>query len=89
MSPVSELIISSVSNWGGYGLVGALSQIQQTNLLPSISTSETQLKELVELGAVDGISGIQEYSVDGFDIKTNSKILEQITLEASRTENFS
>tara|TARA_Y100000994_G_scaffold171210_1_gene141059 strand:- start:240 stop:1094 length:855 start_codon:yes stop_codon:yes gene_type:complete len=89
MSQVSELIISSVSNWGGYGLVGALSQIQQTNLLPSISTSETQLKELVELGAVDGISGIQEYSVDGFDIKTNSKILEQITLEASRTENFS
>lgn len=82
ISKVSELIISSVSNWGGYGLVGAISQIKQTNLLPTIPTSEKLLKDLVDLGAVDGISGLQEYCVDGFDIKTNSKILEQITSES-------
>ena len=82
VSKVSELIISSVSNWGGYGLVGAISKMTNLNLLPSIQYAENLLIELVELGAVDGISGVHEYCVDGFNIKRNSKVLEQIIQES-------
>ena len=82
VSKVSELIISSVSNWGGYGLVGAISKMTNLNLLPSIQYTENLLIQLVELGAVDGISGVHEYCVDGFNIEKNSKVLEQIIQES-------
>ena len=36
MTATSELVISSVSNWGGYGLVAALSRRSGRNLLPSL-----------------------------------------------------
>ena len=75
---VSKLIICSVSNWGGYGLVAALSRIVGRNLLPSVEDEMSLLGRTVDLGAVDGISAQSRYLVDGFDFELNASILSRL-----------
>ncbi len=65
-------IIASVSNWGGYGLVAALSNIVGENLLISIEEEIKLINTLVDLGAVDGFSAKNINKVDGFNLKDNS-----------------
>lgn len=72
---VKELIISSVSNWGGYGLLAALSIQTNKNLLPSLEEDSSIIIKIVDMGAVDGFSGEQTYKVDGFDLKENELAL--------------
>ena len=72
---VSKLIISSVSNWGGYGLAAAMSKLSGKNLLPSIEEEQELVKRTVDMGAVDGMSAKQEYKVDGFTLEENSQTL--------------
>jgi hypothetical protein len=62
----NQLLISSVSNWGGWGLVAGLSNITGRNLLPTIEEEQARLKKCVEFGLVDGITGEIKPSVDGF-----------------------
>lgn len=75
---VDHLIISSVSNWGVYGLIAYLSKYKKKNLLPAIS----EIKDLIELfiqnGAIDGITGKRKISVDGFSITQIESILTQL-----------
>jgi len=66
---VQRLVISSVSNWGGYGLVAALSKLSGRDLLPSVEEEANWVRTCVELGAVDGFSGESKEYVDGFDLK--------------------
>lgn len=75
ITSTTKTIISSVSNWGAYGLVSALSMIHGKNLLPSIEDEKSLIKEMVDLGAVDGFSGKQDYRVDGFSLDENSETL--------------
>ncbi len=65
-------IIASVSNWGGYGLVAALSNIVGENLLISIEEEIKLINTLVDLGAVDGFSAKNINKVDGFNLQDNS-----------------
>ena len=62
----NQLLISSVSNWGGWGLVAGLSNITGRNLLPTIEEEQARLRKCVEFGLVDGITGEVKPSVDGF-----------------------
>ena len=78
ITKTSELILSSVSNWGGYGLVADLSMKTGHNLLPSIEKDSEYTKLIVDLGAVDGFSGKRVYKIDGFDIRDNSAKLASI-----------
>ena len=78
ITSTSKLIISSVSNWGGYGLVAALSKQSQQNLLPSVEFEKELLRSCVDAGAVDGMSTKQEYKVDGFTMEENSKIVAEL-----------
>jgi len=78
LTPVDKLVIASVSNWGGYGLVAALSKLVKHNLLPSVEWEKEIIIEMVRKGAVDGMSGQRELAVDGFDMKQNSRALEQL-----------
>jgi hypothetical protein len=80
LTPVSKLVIASVSNWGAYGLVTALSQLVRRNLLPSVEWEKEIIKELVARGAVDGVSGERKYAVDGFDIEQNAWALAKLAL---------
>ncbi|MBI4639543.1 MAG: DUF4392 domain-containing protein [Candidatus Tectomicrobia bacterium] len=78
VTKTTKLIISSVSNWGAYGLIAALSLLEGRSLLPSFEHEEEMLKRIVDLGAVDGFSGERTYSVDGLSIEENSQILEAL-----------
>ena len=61
----TELIIASVSNWGGYGLVAALSLKSGENLLPSVEKGYEWVKDVVAVGAVEGMTGESKDWVDG------------------------
>ena len=74
----NHLIIASVSNWGAYGLVAALSLIKKQNLLLKPNKEKGRLKYLVDAGMVDGTTGKQEYSVDGFTLAENMSMLQRV-----------
>ena len=78
VSKVTELIIASVSNWGGYGLLAALSISTDKNVLPTIEEDTERISKMVDLGAVDGFSGEEIYKVDGFDLTENAALLEKL-----------
>lgn len=78
ITKTAKLVISSVSNWGGYGLVAAMSIRCQRNLLISVREEEQIVRSVVDMGAVDGISNKCEYKVDGFSIEENSEIIVQL-----------
>lgn len=78
ITKVNELIIASTSNWGGYGLIAALSEKKNINLLPSIQREIEILDGFVEAGAVDGVSQKRVSNVDGFSKEENSAILQRL-----------
>jgi hypothetical protein len=69
------LIPATVSNWGAYGLLTALSIYNKINLLPSFLEVSKYLHFIVDQGASDGIKGKANYSVDGFDLQVEKEIL--------------
>ena len=71
-------MVASVSNWGGYGLVAALSRLSKKNLLPSIEQENEWLEAIVEAGAVEGMSGEPKPWVDGFPPDENSVCLRDL-----------
>jgi hypothetical protein len=72
---VSRLVIASVSNWGGYGLVAALSAIVGENLLPTVEDERRLVERTAALGAVDGTTGEPDGKVDGFGPEVTAEIL--------------
>ncbi len=81
VTTVERLIIATISNWGGYGLVAALSRFTGNKLLPSIEWEKELIIEMVRRGAVDGVSGTRRAAVDGFDLEQNSWALDQLHRE--------
>ncbi len=75
ITPVDRLVIASVSNWGGYGLVAALSLLAGRNLLPSVAEDRRLISRMVADGAVDGGSGLNRYYVDNFTLAENEDLL--------------
>jgi hypothetical protein len=71
----TKLIIASVSNWGAYGLVAALSRLAGDNFLPSIEAEGLLIEKMVSIGAVDGMTAERIARVDGFTIEENSRVL--------------
>lgn len=67
-------VIASVSNWGAWGVVAALSP----TLLPTDEEATADLDHLVRLGAVDGITRTCETTVDGFSLEENLEILRRL-----------
>ena len=86
ITPTKHLVISSVSNWGAWGIIAALSLLFGKNLLPDIETETQRIKQSVDLGAVDGFSGKAEYKVDSFDIEKNMEILTKLHKEVIKHE---
>lgn len=78
LTPVNKLVIASVSNWGGYGLIAALSGLVKRNLLPSVEWEKEMIREIVARGAVDGVSGQRRSAVDSFDLEQNARALSQL-----------
>lgn len=78
LTSVNKLVIASVSNWGAYGLVAALSRLVKQNLLPSVDWERDMITEMVSRGAVDGISGERRSAVDGFNLDENAWALTEL-----------
>ena len=78
VSTVDRLIIASVSNWGGYGLAAALSQIAGKNLLPSADDEARMVRGMIEAGAVDGTTGDAVPTVDNFSMEENGALLARL-----------
>jgi hypothetical protein len=75
---VDKLLIASVSNWGGYGLIAALSLLVGKNLLPSGQEEEDLIRKMVDAGAVDGVSGNNISAVDAWSLAENRQALEAL-----------
>ena len=75
---VDRLILASGSNWGGYGLVAALSRLAGRNLLPSPEADRRLIIHLVDRSAVDGPSGESKYYVDNFALDENAAVREHL-----------
>ena len=78
VNQVDRLVIASVSNWGGYGLVAALSRISGKNLLPSVESDTAMLHGMIEAGVVDGTTGDAVPTVDNFSAEENGALLARL-----------
>ncbi len=78
VTKVDELIVSSCSNWGAYGLICSISEIKSINLLPSLNDAKNLIKKCVDLGAVEGLTGEKKYAVDGRDLEKDSVCLNDL-----------
>ena len=74
----THLVIASVANWGAYGVVAALSRLARRNLLPRPSEESACIRRLVSLGAVDGVTGAADCTVDSFTLSENTVVLERL-----------
>ena len=78
VTTTTELIIASCSNWGGYGLVAALSLKHGFNMLPSVEEAKQMVRDIVAVGAVEGMSGESKEFVDGRDLEGDSACISDL-----------
>lgn len=83
ITATTRLVIASVSNWGAYGLIAALSGLTGLDLLPAWEEEADILERMVAFGAVDGIDGKRVCTVDGFSLEKNRRILERLRRRVS------
>ena len=74
----SRLVIASVANWGAYGVVAAMSRLAGRNLLPRPADESACIRRLVSLGAVDGVTGVADCTVDSFTLSENTAVLQHL-----------
>ena len=81
----THLVIASVANWGAYGVLAALSRLTGRNLLPRPADESACIRRLIALGAVDGVTGAADCTVDSFTLSENTEVLERLNalLEAA------
>lgn len=72
------LIVAGVSNWGGHALSAGLSLLTNTMLLHDNKTEIFLLKNMLEVGAVDGCTKKSTLTVDGLSLDENIEILERL-----------
>ena len=77
---VDKLIISTVSNWGGYGLAAYLCKL--SNNKEFFGNAEKIVKEyikyIISIGSVDGITHENKEKVDGFEIDVELDIIKNL-----------
>lgn len=76
----TENIIASTSNWGAYGLIAGISLKKEKNYLPSVDDGMKMIKQCVDLGAVEGLSGESKPWVDGRALEEDKICLEKLNL---------
>ncbi len=77
VTPVDYPVIATVSNWGAYGICGYLQMIGGREVMPDGGDVEAYLEEIVNLGCVDGVTGLHTPTVDGFPRGTEERIIKK------------
>jgi len=72
-----ELVIATVSNWGVYGIIAAMSRELRQDLFSLFDPVEI-VRHLVDRGAVDGKTGVAECTEDGFPLTVGLSIIAQL-----------
>ncbi len=80
--PVDHLVVAGVSNWGGYGVVAALSRLSGRDLLHTPELERRLVEACVAAGAADGVTRRREATVDGLSLATHAAIVELLRLAA-------
>jgi hypothetical protein len=73
----TELVIATVSNWGVYGIVAAMSLELGQDLFRCFDPGEI-VADLVRCGAVDGKTGHAEDTEDGFPLSVGLEIISRL-----------
>lgn len=73
--PVDQLVIATVSNWGGYGICAYLEALTGQPLTPTCEEILAFLSRGEGRGCVDGISGLPAMTEDGFPTEVTCEIL--------------
>ena len=77
VSACDELVISSVSNWGVYGVIAMLSRELGRDLFTCIDT-EAIARYLLANGCLDGVTSRSDLSEDGFPIEIGIAIIQEL-----------
>src|SRR6516162_2130588 len=84
VTPARHLIVAGVSNWGAYGLLGALAAVRSEWRERLIACLEAKLDKavleatVVHGPAVDGVSRLRAMTVDSFDVAIHHSKLREI-----------
>jgi hypothetical protein len=63
---VDSLVTASISNWGAYGIEACLARMAgKQKLFHTPKLEESMLRHIIVAGAIDGVTGRKEFSVDG------------------------
>ena len=78
-----HLVVAGVSNWGAYGLMAGLALLHATwsPIVAKYLTAQCDLavtRAIVEAGAVDGVSGRRETTVDGFAAEVHAALIDEL-----------
>lgn len=73
VSEADVLVVSSISNWGAYGIAACLGYLMgDPELLHDEETERRMLEACVQAGGVDGALGRRELSVDGVPVNVQA-----------------
>lgn len=78
LTSATHLVVTSVSNWGGYGLAAGLSILAGKDLLPSREEEAGLIQRMVGRGAVDGKLMKPIPGVDGYTLDENLDVLDRL-----------
>lgn len=78
-SEVDVLVVSAVSNWGGYGIEACLAHLtDKPEVIHALRLEEEMLKSAVGAGAIDGVTGRAELSVDGASLSLHLSLMSML-----------
>lgn len=84
VTPADHVVPAGISNWGAYALAAALSLLAGRLLIRPPAAEQQVLAAMVAAGAVDGITGRCEASVDGLVWPGYAATLTEIHAEVTR-----
>ena len=73
---VDHLVVAGVSNWGGYGVVAALSRLAERDLLHTPALERRLVEACVAAGAADGVTRRREPTVDGVPLEAHAAVVD-------------
>lgn len=71
---VDQLFVSTVSNWGAYGILSALSILEETHLIHDGNLERELIEKCVDSGARDGVTKDSHRSIDGIPCYIHEKV---------------
>src|SRR2546425_10429071 len=69
---VDHLVVAGVSNWGGYGVVAALSRLAGRDLLHTPELERRLVEACVAAGASAGVTPRRDATADGMPIEAHA-----------------